>query len=127
MPGAIDPQDIPTLIREHDLLFQPSLGENFGHTILEALVQACPVLVSDRTPWRALSARHAGWDLPLEDASAFRQRLQWLLELDEAGWVPWSNGARHLGLAQQQNQEILRQNVDLFHLALRRRASRAGR
>lgn len=124
MPGVVDPEGIPALMRAHDLLFQPSLGENFGHTILEALVHGCPVLVSDRTPWRGLASRQAGWDLPLEEASAFRQRLQWLLEQDEQGWEPWSHGARRLGLAQQQSDEILRQNEELFLQALRRPASR---
>jgi glycosyltransferase involved in cell wall biosynthesis len=123
-PGAVPPEQVPELLRGHDLLFQPSLGENFGHSILEALVHACPVLISDRTPWRGLAARQAGWELPLEDPVAFRERLQWLVDLDEEGWQTWSRGARQLGLAQQQDPAVLAQNVELFQRALRERPVR---
>jgi glycosyltransferase involved in cell wall biosynthesis len=53
-------------------LFLPSLGENFGHVIVEALSAGCPILISDRTPWRGLAERGVGWDLPLEDPAGFR-------------------------------------------------------
>jgi hypothetical protein len=35
---------------------------------VEAWSAGCPVLVSDRTPWRALAADGVGWDVPLERA-----------------------------------------------------------
>jgi hypothetical protein len=82
------------------------------------------VLISDRTPWRGLAARQAGWELPLEDSVAFRERLQWLVDLDEEGWQTWSRGARQLGLAQQQDPAVLAQNVELFQRALRERPVR---
>jgi glycosyltransferase involved in cell wall biosynthesis len=53
----------------YDLLILPTLGENFGHIIVEAWAAGCPVLVSDRTPWRQLAASGAGRDVALEHAA----------------------------------------------------------
>ena len=50
----------------YDLMILPTLGENFGHIIVEAWAAGCPVLISDRTPWRGLREQGVGWDVPLE-------------------------------------------------------------
>ena len=67
----------------YDLLFMPSQGENFGHTMAEALACGLPMLISDRTPWKGLEAAHAGWDVSLDDRTAFAKALQTMLEMDE--------------------------------------------
>ena len=81
--GELHPDAVPAILAEHHLLFLPTLGENFGHVISESLAAGCPVLISDRTPWRHLEQAGGGWDLPLEDAEAFRQALQSCIDLDE--------------------------------------------
>jgi glycosyltransferase involved in cell wall biosynthesis len=43
----------------------PTLSENFGHVIIEAMLAGRPVIISDATPWRELAASGAGWDLPI--------------------------------------------------------------
>jgi glycosyltransferase involved in cell wall biosynthesis len=57
-------------LASYDLLFLPSLGENYGHVIAESLSAGTPVLISDRTPWRNLEAHGVGWDLPLDEGPA---------------------------------------------------------
>jgi glycosyltransferase involved in cell wall biosynthesis len=55
-------------LTSYDVLALPSRGENFGHVVVEAWSAGCPVLVSDRTPWRNLAGEGVGWDLPLDAA-----------------------------------------------------------
>ena len=74
--GVLDHADVEPVIGEYDLFFLPSLGENFGHVIVEALSAGCPILISDRTPWRGLAARGVGWDVPLEDPDEFRRVIE---------------------------------------------------
>jgi glycosyltransferase involved in cell wall biosynthesis len=50
----------------YELMVLPTLGENFGHVVVEAWAAGCPVLISDRTPWRGLAGDAVGWDLPLD-------------------------------------------------------------
>ena len=58
--GAVAPADIATILREHDFFLLPTLGENFGYAILEALAQGCPALISNATPWNDLAAQGRG-------------------------------------------------------------------
>lgn len=76
--GPVEPTQVPALLANHDVLFVPSKGENFGHVFFDALAAGTPVLVSDRTPWRGLVAKGVGWDLPLEDEDAFVAALETL-------------------------------------------------
>jgi len=59
-------QDVERTLSEYDIMFMPSLGENYGHVIAEALAVGTPVLISDRTPWRNLAREGVGWDIALE-------------------------------------------------------------
>lgn len=81
--GAVANEQVGSIMRDHDLFFLPTRGENFGHVILEALVAGCPVLISDQTPWRGLEEKGVGWDLPLADFERFRAVLQEVVNMDE--------------------------------------------
>jgi len=74
---ALPSDKIEETISRYDLLFLPSRGENFGHVIIEAMQASTPVLISDRTPWKELEKKKAGWELPLNDPekelSGFRE------------------------------------------------------
>lgn len=76
-----NPDVVPTLAR-YDLFFFPSLGENFGHVILEALAAGCPVLTSNETGFRDLEGPGVGWALPLREVEAFRARIRSCIAMD---------------------------------------------
>src|SRR5262245_42234729 len=63
--GEVAHRDLQRRLSTYDVMILPTLGENFGHIVVEAWAAGCPVLVSDRTPWRQLSASGVGWDVPL--------------------------------------------------------------
>jgi glycosyltransferase involved in cell wall biosynthesis len=74
--GVLPNEQVHRVLSGYDLFFLPTLGENFGHAILEALSSGVPVLISDQTPWRSLRERGAGWDLPLEATVRFREAIE---------------------------------------------------
>lgn len=69
--GHVAHEDVREALGRHDLFFFPTLGENFGHVIIESLAAGVPVLVSDQTPWRDLEQRGAGWVRSLENPQEF--------------------------------------------------------
>ncbi|HEX6095623.1 MAG TPA: glycosyltransferase family 4 protein [Thermoanaerobaculia bacterium] len=117
--GAVEYADLGHLLATYDLFLLPTLGENFGHTILEALAAGCPVLVSDRTPWRDLEASGVGWDVPLDDAEAFRRALRTVIAMDEPLHAELRHRARTLALRCADPALAIEQNRALFEHALR--------
>jgi glycosyltransferase involved in cell wall biosynthesis len=65
-----------------DLFVLLSAGESFGHAALEALFAGCPLLLSDRTPWRDLQAKGIGWDVSLGDLEQTQKILQRCVDME---------------------------------------------
>jgi glycosyltransferase involved in cell wall biosynthesis len=116
--GVLPHDDVAPTLRDHDLLLLPTYGENFGHVILEALLAGCPVLVSDRTPWRALAARGVGWDLPLEDVAGFRARLEAWARTPREERERASRAASRWAAAVAADAGVIAMNEQLFARAL---------
>jgi len=89
-------EDITDIIRSNHIFALPTRGENFGHSIYEALAAGRPVLVSDQTPWRRLTAMKAGWDLSLKEPDIFRQCIEEAAAWDLDELLEWSRGAWRL-------------------------------
>jgi glycosyltransferase involved in cell wall biosynthesis len=54
----------------------PTFGENFGHSIYEALAHGLPVMISDKTPWQNLEEKVAGWVFDLNEKMDFESALE---------------------------------------------------
>lgn len=118
--GSVPYDRVIDVMADHDLFFFPTHGESFGHVVLEALLAGCPVLISDRTPWRDLRSKGVGWDLPLEQPGRFRAALQSCINMNSQEHWTWSQRARAFGLEQARDQTVLDQYRKLFDYALRR-------
>ena len=80
--GPIGASEVSDWLGRHGLFLLPTANENFGFVILEALLAGCPVLISDQTPWRDLSAKGIGWDLPLAQPDLMLATLQHCVAMD---------------------------------------------
>ena len=111
--GAIQPDQVTHTLQEYDAFVLPTLGENFGHAIFEALGAGIPVLVSDQTPWKGLEKQKAGWDLPLQEEL-------WIAKLSEIAAMPdeeyrhWREGAYQFAMDYLAKQNLKEQYLALF-------------
>jgi glycosyltransferase involved in cell wall biosynthesis len=112
--GALAHEKVLETLAGYDVFVLPTLGENFGHVILESLLAGCPAVISDQTPWRGLREKKAGWDLPLQTQDRFVEVLQRVAEMDEEAHRMWRQGARALGVAAVQDARVLDDNKKLF-------------
>lgn len=115
--GPVPHEWVAEVFRRHDLLLFPSRGENYGHVVLESLVQGCPVLVSDRTQWRGLAAHRAGWDLPADDVEGMRVVLQACVDMGEDEYRALSRSAAAYGRARSLDQHPVHSTRELFYAA----------
>ena len=116
--GSVAHDKVGIVMREHDLFFLPTLGENFGHVILEALCAGCPVLISDQTPWRGLEEKGVGWDLSLSKPEMFREVLQRCVDMNDEEYMKWSERAREYGVNVSRDDNVVKQNRQLFYKAV---------
>ena len=104
---------MPTMA-QYDLFFMPTLGENYGHVIIEALAAGCPVLISDQTPWRNLEELGVGWDIPLDQPERFTEALQRCVDMSSEEMAGYSARARAYAEQTLTDTMAVQQNRDLF-------------
>lgn len=82
--GFVHPDDVPAGLAEADLFFFPTLGENYGHVIHEALCAGLPVLLSDQTPWEKVVDKQVGWIHPLGDPAPYARSIDtyWAMSVE---------------------------------------------
>ena len=112
--GPLPSDQVASVLAAHHALFMPSAGENFGHTMLEALLQGLPLLISDRTPWRGLETLGAGWDLPLDRPAGFTEAVQQLVDMDQGAYDRSSAAAFALGKRTLDDPEPVQRTLELF-------------
>ena len=91
--GAKPKYELCALIQQHHLFILPTTGENFGHSIFEAMLCGRPVLISDQTPWLNLEVQHAGWDLPLLKPEKFAAVIKKVAGYNQTQFDGCANGA----------------------------------
>jgi glycosyltransferase involved in cell wall biosynthesis len=121
--GAVAPDRVLDVFTKYHFQLLPTLGENFGYTILEGFAAGCPVVLSDLTPWREATDGGAGWSLPLEDRELWQQVLQQCVDMDQAAYLEFSQNARHFVEAWAKSHNQKDETVHLFNLALEREVS----
>lgn len=82
--GQLERENIFNTLSEYDLFFLPTLSENFGHVIAEALFSGCPVLISDQTPWTDINNTNAGKAIPLHEQDKFVSYIEKIAKLNNS-------------------------------------------
>lgn len=116
--GTIPNSQIPETLARYDLFFLPTLGENFGQAIHEALACGLPALISDRTPWRGLAGQEAGWDLPLDAPQHFVEKIDALASMDENERLRLRVGARRFAERRHAESDAIGKHRSMFEKAI---------
>lgn len=113
--GLVQHAEVPSLMAASHVFLFPTLNENFGHVVYEALSQGCIAVISDGTAWRNLAAAGAGWDLPLDRPDRYEAVLQHCMDMDDEAFQAASARAVAAAHATSNNAEAVRQNFMLFN------------
>jgi len=125
--GPLEKDKIQTTLKQYHFLFMPTQGENYGHSIVESMLTGCPVIISDRTPWRHLNeikdstiessnleSKGVGWDIPLEQPQHFVEIIDHCLHLDETEYAQMSLGTFHYAQLITHDDAVIKANSNLF-------------
>lgn len=84
--GALPRKQVLAQMRCSDVMAFPTMGENFGHVVAEALSESCPVFASGHTPWSA-RLRSGGGAVVSDDVEAWRQALAGFVSQTPGEWM----------------------------------------
>ena len=112
--GVLPNSEVNSKLQKYDAMLMPTLGENFGHIILESLLASCPVIISDQTPWKNLESTHAGWSIPLKNKQKFIEAIEFLAQCDEEDFNIYTLAAYQKSKDFIENKELINSNKALF-------------
>lgn len=85
--GDLSFEQVQPMIENYHFLFLPTLNENFGHSIYETLMSACPVIISDTTPWNGVNDSDCGFAISLKDKVEFMNVIKSVVQYDHELYV----------------------------------------
>jgi glycosyltransferase involved in cell wall biosynthesis len=112
--GTKQNSELSLILQQHHLFILPTTGENFGHSIFEALSAGRPVLISDQTPWLGLNSKKAGWDLPLNNISEFSKVIEESAGWDQHQFDEYGRGAWQYAHQFITNPDLIKEYHNLF-------------
>ncbi len=91
------PEALERVFRSHFFVL-PSLSENFGYVLIEALAAGCPLLISDQTMWNDLEQRGVGWTIPLDRKDIYVRQIKECIDMDDRLFSKMSAASRGFAL-----------------------------
>lgn len=112
--GEIPHENVDKVLSQYDYFIFPTLGENYGHVIREAMMAGLPVIISNKTPWRDLENKSVGWDLPLEKSEAFVEIIDRCIQINDAEYQKSSKKAKKYSIEMSNHPSSISANRNLF-------------
>ncbi len=100
--GEAVPEKVVEIFSGYDFFLFPTLGENYGHVIYEALAGGCIPIISDQTPWLDLQKQQVGYVLPLDDKKDFTDAIHELGVMPSEELEIWKHKAKQYAMDKYQ-------------------------
>ncbi len=105
--GPVPHYNINNILTKQHVLFLPTLHENFGHVIVEAWQNACPVIISNQTPWQNLTEKKIGYAHPLNNLSDYKISIERFAAMNQETFNDWTINSKKFA------QQITDEGADL--------------
>ena len=122
--GPIPHEEVAETLTKYHFFVLPTLGENFGHIFIEALAAGCPLIISDRSPWRDLENKRTGWDIPLESPESWIAVINHCIEMNREDYVELSHRTREYAVDWLTDPAHEKANREVIEFALMHKRER---
>ena len=109
--GPVEQYQVTDVLSQYDLFILPTLGENFGHVILESLNAGTPVLISNQTPW---PKSIPGCTLPLNKHAIWIQVLEEFCQYNQNSLNALRQKAMQTAQQHKQSYQIIEKHKELL-------------
>ena len=111
--GVVSHDQVAEIIRTYHAYYMPTTGENFGHSIVEAMLTGRPVVISDQTPWNDADGV-CGYVRALDDEAGFMAALNELSNMEEDAYRALCENAPVYINAKLNTEQTVQQYIDAF-------------
>jgi glycosyltransferase involved in cell wall biosynthesis len=91
--GVVSPELVQEVLSHYHFFILPTLGENFGHAIFDALSIGLPVIISRHTPWSEVESMNAGYYCDELNSTSLNSLLTRVMALSTEDYNSYSLGA----------------------------------
>lgn len=105
--GIVDSENVVKTFSKYQIFLFPTLGENYGHVIHEALSGGCLCLISDQTPWQDFEKENIGAVYPLEKIGSFAEKIEEFAKMETKEFQMYSNRAVEYAEKHSKNATLL--------------------
>jgi len=112
--SILEHQKINNTLKNYHVLFLPSTGENFGHAIIEGMINSCIPVISDKTPWKNLLKQQVGFDISLDKIEDFAKTIDLISSFTPIEFNTFSKNAHHYAAKIIDDKELVLKYLELF-------------
>jgi glycosyltransferase involved in cell wall biosynthesis len=118
--GHANPSESQSILTKYDAFVLLTKGENFGHSIYEALSVGTPVIITDKTPWKFNeSANPPGWIINNDnqgiDIDALKQTITNLYHMGNDTYALSSKAAHAYAVDFYTSHDFKKEYTELFN------------
>jgi len=111
--GALPKKEVKKVILESNIFFLPTLGENYGHAIFEALAASLPSVIGNNTPF--INADMPGlYQAASDNKNQFRIHLENLLSLTKDEYIEEKKAAKKIAENSFDEKKLFAQYLEIF-------------
>ena len=89
--GEADAEQVVKIFAKYDVFLFPTMAENYGHVIFEAMAGGCVPIISDKTPWTEEKTGKCGIVLELDRESAVKDFAEAVEKLSPVTSLPMTH------------------------------------
>ncbi|PAU37305.1 hypothetical protein CKF94_15580 [Vibrio coralliilyticus] len=112
--GTVQPSEVHKTLESYHAFFLPTLGENYGHAIVEAMQAGVVPLISDKTPWNEIEELGIGRAINLNNTEEFKREIFRLTMMDNETFHECSNNVRDYISNKLADSDIVNKYYSIF-------------
>ena len=113
--GFVEHDDVGKTISKYHAYYMPTIGENYGHSIVEGMLYKRPVIISNMTPWNGINAVGGGYALSLDEPKAFETVLDEFCSLNQKSFDSMCEKAKKYIDEQLHIEETIQKYIRCFN------------
>ena len=113
--GELPSEQVVDTLKKEDVLLLPSMGENYGHAIQEALSAGCPCVISDQTSWNNLEDNGCGYECHTDDYASMAKHIDEYAEMDSEQFMERVKKAHDFAITVSNGRDVGDQYRRMFN------------